>query len=396
MNRVTSVEDHKLTTAYESLRETFRSPRYSDRIDKPLAFWALPGDRRLPMALLGHPIKDLITHPLDELAATPGIGKKKLHSLIKLLHRATRELPPAVPQYDEDRPTSRQGSDKRSRVEFDPSVVSEVLWEQWRNTVRRYGLEHETLGRLAPSMERLPTVIWRLPLSDYMDMTIAEIRRRKTHGEKRVRAILEVFHSVHEMLAHVPHHGHLRIDVRPKFIAPIEQWIEKALKRSEPTSAHELKQRLVLPLLEQLRIDAGPELYRLVEERLGIRTSPYAVQQQAKRLGVTRARIYQLLEMCGEIMSVRWPEGDELLRRLGQKLASFPNAKTQISQLRTVRELVYPRSDRSAASNQAALHPQSNERPDHTGGSRNDSAVHTNHGNGAARAGSKSAPSIKR
>jgi hypothetical protein len=396
MNKVTSVEDHKLTTAYESLRETFRSSKYSDRVDKPLAFWALPGDRRLPMALLGHPIKDLITHPLEELAATPGIGKKKLHSLIKLLHRATRELPPAVPQFDEDTPTSRQGRDKRGRVDFDPAVVSEVLWEQWRNTVRRYGLDHETLGRLAPSMERLPTVIWRLPLSDYMDMTIAEIRRLKTHGEKRVRAILEVFHSVHEMLARVPHHGHLRIDVRPKFIAPIEQWIEKALKRSEPPSANELKQRLLLPLLEQLRIDAGPELYRLVEERLGVRTSPYAVQQQAKRLGVTRARIYQLLEMCGEIMSVRWPEGDELLRRLGQKLASFPNAKTQISQLRAVRDLVYPRSDRSAASNQAALHPQSNERPDPLVGSRSGSAVHTHHGNGADRVGSNSAASVKR
>ena len=156
-----------------------------------------------------------------------------------------------------------------------------------------------------------------------------------------------------------------------------------------------MKQRLLLPLLEQLQIDAGPELYRLVEERLGVRTSPYAVQQQAKRLGVTRARIYQLLEMCGEIMSVRWPEGDELLRRLGQKLGAFPNAKTQISQLRAVRDLVYPRSDRSATSNQAALHPQSKERPEQPVDHAADPAVHTNHGNGADRAGIKSAASVK-
>ncbi len=34
-------------------------------------------------------------------------------------------------------------------------------------------------------------------------------------------------------------------------------------------------------------------------------------------MGVTRARIYQLLEECGKIMAVRWPEGRSHFKGLG-------------------------------------------------------------------------------
>ena len=38
-------------------------------------------------------------------------------------------------------------------------------------------------------------VIWNTPLGAYTHFTLGEIRAMKTHGEKRVRAILEVFHA---------------------------------------------------------------------------------------------------------------------------------------------------------------------------------------------------------
>jgi hypothetical protein len=358
MTRATSVEDHKLAAAYESVRGVLAAPKYADRKDKPLAFWALPGDRRLPMALLGDSLKELLSHSLEELSATPGIGKKKLNSLLKLLHRATKDHPPGV-QFTDETAIQPKGAKSKggraaaaSRGGFDPATVSELLWEQWRQTIRRYGLEQETLGRLAPSLERLPTVIWRTPLETYLDSTIADIRGLKTHGEKRLRAILEVFHSVHDTLGQVPRHGHLRVDVRPNFTVPIERWIHDVLRRSQPPSPAELKQRVILPILEQLRIDAGTEIFRILEERLGIKGSPVPVQQQAKRLGVTRARVYQLLETCADVMSVRWPEGEKLFLRLLQKLGSFPNAKAQVPRLRALTDLIYPelRNTTSASS----------------------------------------------
>ncbi len=349
MKRATSVEDHKLTAAYEGLRKVFAAPKFAERKDKPLAFWALPGDRRLPMALLGRSLNEILSRSLGELSATPGIGKKKLGSLVKLLNRATKDQPPGAMLFDED-PTAKpsRGSAKGDRAapaasaEFDPTAVSELLWEQWRATVRRSGFEREPLGRLAPSLERLPTVIWRTPLETYLDLTIAEIRALKTHGEKRLQAILEVFHSIHETLRHVPRHGHLRVELRPSFQAPIERWILDVLQRPQAPSPAELKQRVIVPVVEQLRIDAGAELFRILEERLGIKGPPIAVQQQSKRLGVTRARVYQLLETCAEIMSVRWPEGEKLFLRLHQKLDSLPNAKLLVSRLKALTDLIYP------------------------------------------------------
>jgi hypothetical protein len=44
-------------------------------------------------------------------------------------------------------------------------------------------------------------VLWNVPLGAYTDRTLAEIRALRTHGEKRIRAILDVFRSVHAVAA---------------------------------------------------------------------------------------------------------------------------------------------------------------------------------------------------
>jgi hypothetical protein len=286
---------------------------------------------------------------LAELSAKRGIGAKKLHSLIRLLHRATKDHPPEVPLAEPPVKAKGARSSKREHEGFNPSVVSELLWEQWRQTVKKYGLERELLGRLAPSLQKLPTVIWREPLATYIDSTLASLRGLKTYGEKRIQGILEVFYSIHELLVHVPHEGHLRIDIRPKFTLPIEQWIHQALARSQPPTVAELKQQVIVPIVEQLGNDAGPDVFRLVEERLGIKKAPLRVQVQAKRLGVTRARVYQLLEACCEVMAIRWPEGAELFLRLYHRCNAQDGAKAQVEQLRALMELIYPGLDYTAS-----------------------------------------------
>jgi hypothetical protein len=344
MKRITSVEDHKLAAEYENVRLVLRSPKYADRHSKPLAFWALPHDRRLPLALLGYTLKDLLSHSFEKLSATAGIGKKKLGSLIKLLHRATKDQPQELTPLA-DKPAARPKRSRRAKTDpsvFDPAVVSELVWEQWRETVRRCGLENETLGRLSPSLYKLPTVIWRTPLSEYLDLTIGQMRRLKTHGEKRVQAILEVFHGIHGMLAHVPQQSHLHAELRPKFAVPIERWINEALAASRPPRPAQLKQHVTVPIIAQVRLDAGPEVYRILQERLGIKSARHSVQQQARRLRVTRARVYQLLETCSDIVAVRWPEGEALIGRLLQKLSTFSSAKAQLAHLQSLSTIIYP------------------------------------------------------
>jgi hypothetical protein len=59
-------------------------------------------------------------------------------------------------------------------------------------------------------------------------------------------------------------------------------------------------------------------------------------------MGVTRARVYQLLEECGRVMEVRWPEGKHLLAQLEAKLAAEQPGDHDLKLLHATRELVYP------------------------------------------------------
>jgi hypothetical protein len=319
--------------------------KFADRLEKPLAYWALPNDRRLPLAFLGRTIKDLLATPFEELSATPGIGQKKISSLVKLLSRATKDHPPAVPfglnEINEPRKPTADKSRRQSNA-FDPAIVSEALWAQWQQTVLEHGVGREKLGRLAPTLQALPTVIWHTPLSQYVNRTVAEIRQLKTHGEKRVRVVLEVFCLVHEMLTGVSPDQPLGLRLVPKFVQPIESWIQQVLDRQELPSVDEVRENLTVPLLNQILIDAGETIYELSAGRLGINGPPQSVRQQAKRMGVTRARVYQLLEDCSRVMEVRWPEGQQLLAQLDARYQDDTASNDDPRLFRATYELFFP------------------------------------------------------
>jgi hypothetical protein len=75
---------------------------------------------------------------------------------------------------------------------------------------------------------------------------------------------------------------------------------------------------------------------------LGISDAPQSVRQQAKRMGVTRARVYQLLEECSRVMEVRWPEGAHLLAKLEAKLHAEATPNEDLKLFHATRELFYP------------------------------------------------------
>jgi hypothetical protein len=344
-NKVTSVEDYKIVSSFQSLRKTLLDERFADRLEKPLAYWALPNDRRLPLAFLGRTIKDLLDTPFEELSATPGIGQKKISSLVKLLSRATKDHPPAAPFGLPELNEKKQAAVEKPRRQgtgFDPSIVSEALWSQWQKTVIEHGFGREKLGRLAPTLQALPTVIWHTPLDHYVNHTVAEIRQLKTHGEKRVRVVLEVFYIVHEMLAGAGTSPHLALRIVPKFVQPIEDWISQSMQDSSALTAEDVRDHLTVLLLDQILVDAGPTIHELSAGRLGVNDGPQSVRQQAKKMGVTRARIYQLLEECSRVMDVRWPEGKHQLVQLEAKLRAEHADEAVLSALHATRELFYP------------------------------------------------------
>ncbi len=343
-HKVTSAEDYKIVSSFQSVRKTLLDEKFADRLEKPLAYWAMPNDRRLPLAFLGRTIKDLLATPFEELSATPGIGQKKISSLVKLLSRATKDHPPAVPFGMNDLAEAKRAVEKpkKNKIAFDPAMVSEALWTQWLETVRKHDIGREKLGRLAPSLLALPTVIWHTPIEYYMQHSVSEIRQLKTHGEKRVRVVLEVFYIAHEILADAGTDEHIAVRFVPKFILPIEQWIADWMSRPGVPSPSEVREHFSQPLLDQLKIDVGDTIYGLSAGRLGTEGEPQSVRHQSKQMGVTRARVYQLLEDCARVMEVRWPDGKAQLARLVARFQAEARPEDDLTLFKATVELFYP------------------------------------------------------
>ncbi|MEX2316346.1 MAG: hypothetical protein WD669_04280 [Pirellulales bacterium] len=343
-----SNDRYRLVGTYERLRKNLVEHSDDGRLDKALSYWVLPTDRRLPIAFLDRPLRDLLSQPLDELMATPGVGHKKILGFFDLLKRAAKATPPDVPFGLNGSDPARRSTKPAAPCGFDSSIVSELLWSNWCETVLRYGMGPEKLGHLAPTLQALPTVIWHSRLEEYADRSLAEIRSLKTHGEKRVQAILEVFCTIHEALATATLQENIDVILVPRFVPPLNRWLLERVGQEELPSVDELHKNVVKPMIDQIRIDLGDQVAGLAAARLSLDENAPSVKQQADTIGVTRARVYQLLEDCAKVMEVRWPEGRWLLSPLATRFgAADPET---IGLLHGIMDLFYTPEKTAAAS----------------------------------------------
>jgi len=306
--------DFEIVLGFDRRRETLLSEEFADRLDKPLGYWALPTDRQLPLVLMHRPLRELLDTPFAELYSTAGIGPKKIRTLVVLLGRACQPQPPGAIA-----PPPAPLESSVTPSSFDAAeIVSEALWEQWRATAREHALEGEPLGRFASSLRELPRVLWNTPLGAYTEITLTDLRGLRTHGVKRVAAVLEVFRGLHAMLVYVPPQPRLVARVVPRFAAQIESWLARRIPRPTAVSTEEIRSEIIAPLLEQIRLDVGElgaevALVRLDSEETN-------VQQTAHRLRTTRSRVYETAAETAAALAVRWPEGRTLLKNFNQQL----------------------------------------------------------------------------
>jgi hypothetical protein len=112
------------------------------------------------------------------------------------------------------------------------------------------------------------------------------------------------------------------VRILPQFVANVEERIHAMCRQPTPVTADQIRRQFVDPLMAQVRIDLGDQIARLAEGRLALDGSGATVRQVARRLNLTRARVYQLLNDVGAIMQVRWPEAPALVRQLRERLES--------------------------------------------------------------------------
>jgi hypothetical protein len=334
--KAVSHDRFRLVGAYERLRRTLLESADNAKLSRSLSYWVLATDRRLPIAFLDRRLRELLELELDELMSTPGVGQKKILGFLDLLRRAARPTPPAEPFGL----TSLRSPVPRNAAEaFSASDVSEELWGAWCDTVRRNQLEECPLGRIAPTLQVLPTVIWRKTLGDYVGLSLDELRRLPTHGEKRVAALLEIFCVVHEAISTSVLHPQLDLQITPAFVTPLTKWILEVADRKILPAASEVHARLAAPLIAQIEIDRGAQIAGIVRNRLALE-QPISVKLQAEELGVTRARVYQLLDECALCLELRWPEGRWLLAPLATDHCR--GDRNALELVTAIRELFFP------------------------------------------------------
>ena len=156
VNKTSSVEEYQISSRFDSLRKILKTKEYSRHLQKPLAYWALPTDRRLPLVLLGRTLGDLLEMSFTELTATPGIGQKKIRSFVGLLSRAanTDSTDLSVDDIKLSGNGSTRREDETGTDEFDPSAVSEVVWSKWRATVLKHGFRIRDAGSIGSQPAR--------------------------------------------------------------------------------------------------------------------------------------------------------------------------------------------------------------------------------------------------
>ncbi|MGQ9503447.1 MAG: hypothetical protein ACUVQR_00935 [Thermogutta sp.] len=342
------LDELQLAMRFDELRKQLAEDRYRPIYNKTLAFWALRSDRRLPLALMSRTVEQIIASPFTDLAGTPGIGKKKLQGLLMLLERAANTDLSSVPlDVGEPVETEPKSADPEPEPLFRWEDVSELTWAEWRATVRKHGLQSIPLGRLSPSLKRVTRVVWHVPLGEFLDDTIADLREKRSFGERRLLALFEVFGVIHETLKNVEPQSHLAIELAPRRILAMQQWILKTWQAGKVPSEEEIKQNFISPLLEQARIDTAEQTVVMVEQRLGINGPPVSVRQLGRTFNLTRARIYQLFDELAEIMRVRWPLGRAYTQLLQSFIVYEYNRRgtgPDISQLTMAIEIFFPRS----------------------------------------------------
>ncbi len=314
------VGEYKLGSQYVELREKLQAPEYTYHWDKRMAFWATPTDKRLPIALLGRTLREILETPFEDLLRYPSIGEKKFAALISLLDRASNTSKAELASAERAR-SSISWEKPPISVEGDTGLqqVSEFQWNTWQRVVLDQGLADEKIGRLCTSLEEMPRVLWHKTLRTYCHVSLDELRKMKTHGEKRVQAILRLFRDIFEIAAKFQNAPHLKIRMSLRWTDDLERWVNEALTDREFPSRDELFEHLISPLLAQLRIDASEGVIRLAETRLGLHGPITSVRQVAKEMHIARARVYQLLNEISDIVFVRWPEGNTLVHKLWDK-----------------------------------------------------------------------------
>ena len=303
---------------------------------RPISSWVISTDRHLPQAFLGRPLRDVLTLTIAQLAGIQGMGTKRIEKLLDVLDRVGNEPEqiPVVVEHIEH--VGLNGTAAASCEPIDLEDLTEPIWRSWCDAIRSHRLEHETIGRFAGSLSDLPQGLWSVPLKEYSDKPLYELRTMPGYGPARLGQILEVFSRIAQTIAACPIVTPLSIRLLPPYVRDAVLWTEEVLRNGSIPDLDEIRERFLKPLFALLEADMGCETTSMVRRRIGLDGPSETLEQIANEVGLTRERVRQITLKAVNVMRIRWPEGRYILDNVYAHLQSSPGCEEQLDLMHSV------------------------------------------------------------
>ena len=296
--------------------------------NRSLSSWAMPTDRGLPLVFLDRSLKSLLRTPFEELAATPGVGPKKISRMIDLLQRAVQakehlSAPTEAALLRQNYMASTEKFDDEL-----PIRPTKAVWDDWRAAVLEHGLADYTLGQFISTLERLPRPLWNAPLRKYAELDLRAVYRLRGHGRKRFEAVFEIFGDLFARTSSAGRLCNLRVTIEPALTARLDAW---ARRWQEPTRGvpdeSEVLREFIHPLLNQLHIDGGTRLAYMAAAKMEASMPAIAATQETHEPAGPYSWYYR--DKVTAIVHARWPQGyslaSDLIEVVQRRDASTPS-----------------------------------------------------------------------
>ena len=327
-------------------------------LDKPLSTWVISSDRHLPQAFLRRSLREFLTLTYEQLAATTGVGIGRIEKLIDVLERICVQPPlqsDSIPE--RQRPLALTARRRQSSCRAPWRILRSLSGSPGVRQYERHRLEQEHLGRFARSLSDVPQGLWSVPLSEYADKPLYEVRSMSGYGPARIGQVLDVFYQIAQTIVHCPTEVTLAIRLLPPLVRDAVLWAEGVLRDGSAPNVRSIREGFLVPLFAFLETDLGTETTVMIRRRIGLDGPAENIEQVASDVGLTRERVRQITAKAAQVIRVRWPEGKFILDNVYALLQASPEAEAQLDLMHMVLDACFalevtrsvPRSDVLAA-----------------------------------------------
>ena len=204
--------------------------------------------------------------------------------------------------------------DPTLNLEDDSLRIDEAAIREGLKTV---GLWFHPVGRGIPSMRECGWNIGSMSFDALFEKySWAEIMGGK---RKRLGCVAQLFSRIPQFVS-ISNDLGVAIEPVAAQILLAKSTIREILNSRRSPTQDELSRGVIAPLLEQVEVDCGPESSLVAKLRLGLGHRGRLFRDIASEMGISNARVGQLLKRAQGALLIRWREGEYLFDDLCELL----------------------------------------------------------------------------